>query len=45
MKADYDSRANALGIELTEVDRWDDGDGFDDPTGLEDHHPGESADG
>lgn len=29
MKADYDSRANALGIELTEVDRWDDGDGFD----------------
>lgn len=30
MKADYDSRANALGIELTEVDRWDDGDGFDD---------------
>ncbi len=30
MKADYDSRANALGIELIEVDRWDDGDGFDD---------------
>jgi hypothetical protein len=29
LKADYDSRANALGIELTEVDRWDDGDGFD----------------
>lgn len=30
MKADYDSEANALGIELIEVDRWDDGDGFDD---------------
>lgn len=29
MKADYDSQANALGIELIEVDRWDDGDGFD----------------
>lgn len=29
MKADYDSQANALGIELAEVDRWDDGDGFD----------------
>lgn len=29
MKVDYDSRANALGIELIEVDRWDDGDGFD----------------
>jgi hypothetical protein len=29
MKADYDSEANALGIELIEVDRWDDGDGFD----------------
>jgi hypothetical protein len=29
LKADYDSRANALGIELIEVDRWDDGDGFD----------------
>lgn len=30
MKADYDSEANALGIELIEVDRWDDGDEFDD---------------
>jgi hypothetical protein len=29
LKAGYDSRANALGIELIEVDRWDDGDGFD----------------
>ncbi len=29
MKADYDSQASALGIELIEVDRWDDGDGFD----------------
>jgi hypothetical protein len=29
LKADYDSQANALGIELIEVDRWDDGDGFD----------------
>lgn len=30
MKADYDSEANALGIELIEVDRWDDGYEFDD---------------
>ncbi|HEX8754159.1 MAG TPA: hypothetical protein VF731_12155 [Solirubrobacterales bacterium] len=30
MKADYDSEANALGIELIEVERWDDGDEFDD---------------
>ncbi|HEX5989079.1 MAG TPA: hypothetical protein VFY75_02540 [Solirubrobacterales bacterium] len=30
MKADYDSQANALGIELVEVDRWDDGYEFDD---------------
>lgn len=30
MKADYDSQANALAIELIDVDRWDDGDGFDD---------------
>ena len=29
MKADFDSEANALGIELVEVDRWDDGDEFD----------------
>ena len=29
MKATYDSEANALGIELIEVDYWDDGDGFD----------------
>jgi hypothetical protein len=29
LKADYDSQANALGIELVEVDHWDDGDGFD----------------
>jgi len=29
MKADFDSEANALGIELIEVDRWDDGDEFD----------------
>jgi len=30
LKADYDSQANALGIELVEVDRWDDGYEFDD---------------
>lgn len=30
MKADYDSQANALGIELIEVDQWDDGYEFDD---------------
>lgn len=30
MKADYDSQANALGIELVEVYRWDDGFEFDD---------------
>ena len=30
MKTDYDSQANALGIELVEVDRWDDGYEFDD---------------
>lgn len=29
MKADFDSEANALAIELIEVDHWDDGDGFD----------------
>ncbi len=29
MKADFDSEANALAIELIDVDRWDDGDGFD----------------
>lgn len=29
MKADFDSEANALAIELIEVDYWDDGDGFD----------------
>lgn len=29
MKADYDSKANALAIELIDVDRWDDGDEFD----------------
>lgn len=29
MKAHYDSEANALGVELIDVDRWDDGDGFD----------------
>jgi hypothetical protein len=29
VKADFDSEANALGIELIEVDHWDDGDGFD----------------
>jgi hypothetical protein len=29
LKGDYDSEANALGIELFEVDRWDDGDEFD----------------
>ncbi|MDQ3725543.1 MAG: hypothetical protein M3335_06610 [Actinomycetota bacterium] len=29
MKATYDSEANALGIELVEVDYWDDGDEFD----------------
>jgi hypothetical protein len=30
VKADYDSEANALGIELIDVDRWDDGGEFDD---------------
>jgi hypothetical protein len=30
VKATYDSEANALAIELIEVDRWDDGDEFDD---------------
>jgi hypothetical protein len=30
LKADFDSQANALGIELVEVDRWDDGYEFDD---------------
>jgi len=30
LKADYDSQADALGIELVEVDRWDDGYEFDD---------------
>lgn len=30
MKADYDSEANALSIDLLEVDRWDDGDSVDD---------------
>jgi hypothetical protein len=29
VKADFDSEANALAIELVDVDRWDDGDGFD----------------
>ncbi|HET7417143.1 MAG TPA: hypothetical protein VFJ61_05935 [Solirubrobacterales bacterium] len=29
MKADFDSEANALGVELIDVDHWDDGDGFD----------------
>jgi hypothetical protein len=29
VKADFDSEANALAIELIEVDRWDDGDCFD----------------
>lgn len=29
MKADFDSEANALAIELIDVDRWDDGHGFD----------------
>ncbi|HXR31347.1 MAG TPA: hypothetical protein VN752_09425 [Solirubrobacterales bacterium] len=30
MKADYDSQAEALSIDLVEVDRWDDGDPIDD---------------
>jgi len=30
LKADYDSQADALGIELVEVDLWDDGYEFDD---------------
>jgi hypothetical protein len=30
LKADYDSQADALGIELIDVDRWDDGYEFDD---------------
>jgi len=29
VKVDFDSEANALAIELIDVDRWDDGDGFD----------------
>jgi hypothetical protein len=29
VKADFDSEADALAIELIDVDRWDDGDGFD----------------
>jgi hypothetical protein len=29
MKADYDSEANALSIDLIGVDRWDDGDSVD----------------
>lgn len=30
MKADYDSQAEALSIDLVEVDRWDSGDSIDD---------------
>jgi hypothetical protein len=30
MKADYDSQANAVSIDLLDVDRWDDGGEFDD---------------
>jgi hypothetical protein len=30
VKADYDSEADALSIDLIEVDRWDDGVGIDD---------------
>jgi len=30
MKADYDSQANAVSIDLLDVDRWDDGGQFDD---------------
>lgn len=30
MKADYDSQAEALSIDLVEVDRWDAGDPIDD---------------
>jgi hypothetical protein len=30
MKADYDSEANALSIDLAEVPRWDDGEEIDD---------------
>lgn len=29
MKADYDSEANAVSIDLLDVDRWDDGGEFD----------------
>lgn len=29
MKADYDSEANAVSIDLLEVDQWDDGGEFD----------------
>ncbi len=29
MKADYDSQADAVSIDLYEVDRWDDGEGVD----------------
>jgi uncharacterized protein YuzE len=29
MKADYDSEADALSIDLIQVDRWDDGDSVD----------------
>jgi len=30
LKADYDSQADALGVELIDVNRWDDGFEFDD---------------
>ena len=30
MKADYDSQAEALSIDLAEVDRWDSGEAIDD---------------
>jgi hypothetical protein len=29
LKADYDSQADALSIDLLEVDRWDEGEGID----------------
>jgi len=29
MRADYDSEADAVSIDLIEVDRWDDGEGVD----------------
>lgn len=42
MRADYDSQAEALSIDLAKVDRWDDSDPIDDTychVALRDGHP------